>query len=46
MKNICTSLGDCGSSENYIREQGYYSDSDLLATEFWKSAKDFREEYS
>lgn len=32
MNNICMAMGDCGSSVNYINEQGYYDrDSDFIS---------------
>jgi len=44
LRNICFSLGDCGSTENYLGEEGYYDDESLIITEIWKKAKEFREE--
>ena len=33
MEDMCISLGDCGTSFNYIREKGYYDDvNDFIVT--------------
>ena len=41
MKNICSSLGDCGIKTNYLGENGYFTkESEMIQTEFFKKKKD------
>jgi len=44
MGQICTSLGDCGITTNYIDKKGYFEEA-LIEAEFFVNPKDLEEEY-
>lgn len=44
MDQICTSLGDCGSSKNYIDKKGYFEDP-VVESEFFAKPKELEKEY-
>ena len=40
---LCFSLGDCGSKDNYIGEEGYYTVEDFFNVEVVKSQEEVEE---
>lgn len=43
MGTICSAIGDCGTSENYLGQSGYFKEGDNVESEFFVNPKDLEE---
>jgi len=43
MSSICSSVGDCGTTENYLGKEGYFKEGDNIETEFFAKPKELEE---